>query len=116
MSASSTYDLGGKRVVITGASQGIGAGTHTMRLKATGTNPVALELQIDGLTTITFNDSDTNRKQTGTSGVGGYSFTGSTVWVGDITVDNLVTGGGGTGLLRAMMQHGLYASSGGRLG
>ncbi len=47
-----------------------------MRLKATGTNPVNLELQVDALTPLTYADSDVLRKTLGTPGFGGYSADG----------------------------------------
>jgi len=41
-------------------------------LKATGTNPVVISARVDYGGTVSFNDSDVNRKTSGTPGVFGY--------------------------------------------
>jgi hypothetical protein len=80
----------GVSTTLTEVTRGITAGTHTMRLKAVGTGAtVSLELQIDATTVITVDDTSADRKTSGTPGIGGYSFAGSTVWVDNVSVEDL---------------------------
>ena len=66
------------------------AATHSYRLKATGTNPVELEFQVDATAAVTFSDSDASRKQSGRSGIGGYNDATRQGWVDNVSVDDLV--------------------------
>jgi hypothetical protein len=69
--------------------------THTIRLRATGTGAsVDLECQIDGTTPGTYTDSSANRKTTGRPGPFMQART-TNMWIDDLSVDNLVAGGGG---------------------
>ncbi len=63
--------------------------TGTLRLKATGTNPVALETQVDATAVLTFNDSAADRKQTGPPGIGIWDHVVNTCGLDDLSIDDL---------------------------
>lgn len=77
---------------IASVDRGLSGGQHSVRLKATGTNPVNLELQVDATAMLTFADSAADRKQTGRPGPGGFATTGD-AWVDNVSVDDLLVGG-----------------------
>ena len=64
-------------VLLTSGPATVTPGFHTMRFKATGTNPVSLELQVDALTPVTYADSDALRKTWGLQGSGATALTAS---------------------------------------
>lgn len=81
----------GSPTLVASADRGFTAdGAYTYRFKATGTNPVALEFQVDATAVVTFNDSDAARKQSGRPGCGGFTTVIHTNWVDDISVSDLI--------------------------
>lgn len=76
--------------VIASADRGFaGAGTHTLRLKVTGSGAtVSLEFQVDATASVTFADTSANRKTSGPPGIAGNSSAND--WVDDVSVDNLL--------------------------
>lgn len=66
------------------------SGTHSYRLRATGTNPVSLTFQVDATAALGFDDSDALRKQSGRNGLGGVNGVARTGWVDNLTIDDLV--------------------------
>lgn len=63
--------------------------TGTLRLKATGTNPVALEAQVDATAVLTYDDSDVSRKQSGPPGFAIWDHTLNTIGLDDLSIDDL---------------------------
>lgn len=96
----------GAFVLLTSASRTTTNGTtHTMRLKATGTGAtVSLEAQIDATAVVTASDSNANRKTSGTPGLAVYSASAS-LWIDDLSVDDLTAGGSLPPISRHPMAH-----------
>lgn len=88
----------GSEVLVASADRGTsGNSAHTHRLKATGTGAtVSLELQIDATAVLTYADTAANRKTSGTPGLCGYNAVGDTIYVDNLSVDDLIAGGGGS--------------------
>jgi len=77
-------------VLLTSAARTITTGSNALRMRATGTNPVALEVQVAATAVVTFNDSNANRKQSGAPGIGLYNLTANTVFIDNVEVDDLL--------------------------
>ena len=68
-------------------------GAHTGRFRATGTNPVNLEYQLDALAVFTVSDSSANRRTAGVPGVEFFCVTANAAFVDNFQVDDLVVAG-----------------------
>lgn len=83
-----SVDAGGTYTTLASADRGLSAGTHTVRFKATGTNPVLLEVQVDSTTVVTYSDSSAGRITSGDEGFNIFAAAGTTSWVDDFIVDD----------------------------
>lgn len=90
--------VSGTATLIASADRGLtGSAARTWVFRATGSGAtVSLSLVIGGTTALTFNDTNAARLTSGAPGVGIYNGTANAVYVDDISVDDLVAGGGTT--------------------
>lgn len=83
----------GNIALINSGPRTITSGGNTWRFRATGTNPVNLELQVGGTATLTFGDTNGNRHQSGRPGCGAYSADPgvNVAWFDNLVVDDLAS-------------------------
>ena len=85
----------GSFTLLASAENGLSAGNHTMRLKATGAGAtISLELQINATTTITYGDTHANRKTSGPPGIGAYTIANLGNTLDDVSVEDFPGAGG----------------------
>lgn len=83
----------GTFTLVASADRGITTdGTRQHRLRVTGAGAtVTVDFQVAALATLSFSDTSASRKTSGTPGVGMYTSAAGSVWVDNVTVDDLIT-------------------------
>lgn len=82
----------GIQTLLVGAARGLSEGVHTTRLKVWGNGTtVYLAVQADDTAVVTYQDTDVNRKLSGTPGFQLFNDVANDAWIDDFWVDDLLT-------------------------